>query len=233
MITLNDKINYPDLPMWEKFSNFTENSTKEILSVAHTTVKTRLGFAKMHLSILRQADNNLLKRAMFEDVTINLVSSFEAIAHVFNGFYDLGIVDRMATIDHKKRHIQQPELCLRCKLRDANLPLANLLDEVLKIGSPVEEWYKALIEFRHQALHRQHFIALSTTKGYFLPDDPNIMGPKGSAYLDKRTNRIVVPNYTKKREIKKFTEALYKLVVETIEAIYLLIIEYDKVKPHK
>jgi hypothetical protein len=170
---------------------------------------------------------------MFEDVTINLVSSFEAIAHVLNGFYDLGIEDRIVTIDHKRRHIQQSESCLRCKLREVNLPLANLLDEVLKIGSPVEEWYKALIEFRHQALHRHHFIALSTGKGYFLPDDPNLMTPKKRPHLDKRTKRIVVPNYTKKREIKKFTEALYKRVVETIEAIYLLIIKYHKVKPHK
>lgn len=139
MITLNDKISYPNLPMCEKFSNFTENSTKEILPVAHTTVRTRLGFAKKHLEILRQAENSELKRAMFEDVTINLVSSFEAIAHVLNGFYDLGIEDRIVTIDHKRRHIQQSESCLRCKLREANLPLANLLDQVLKIGSPVEE----------------------------------------------------------------------------------------------
>lgn len=217
--------------MWEEFSNLTENLTKEILSVAHTTVRTRLGFAKMHLTILKQAKNNQLKRAMFEDVIINLVSSFETIAHVLNGFYDLGIQDRTATIDHKPRHVQQPELCLRCKLRKVNPPLANLLDEVLKIGSPVEDWYKALIEFRHQALHRQHFIALSTVKGYFLPDNPNIMGPKGKVYRDMKTKRFVVPNYTKSREITKFTEALYKLVIEMIEAIYLLIIEYNKVKP--
>lgn len=219
--------------MWEKFSNFTENSTKEILPIAHTTVRTRLAFAKMHLTIMRQAKNIELKRAMFEDVTINLVSSFEAIAHVLNGFYELGIKGRIVTIDHIRGHIQQPESCLRCKLRKANLPLANLLDEVLKIRSPRKDWYKALIEFRHQALHRQHFIALSTVKGYFLPDNPNIMTPNKGPYRDKRTKRFVAPNYTKAREIKKFTEALYTLVIKTIEVIYLLIIVYDKVKPHK
>lgn len=55
---------------------------KDILQMVHTTVRTTLGFANMHLSVLRQAQNNSVKRAMFEDITINLVSSLEATAHV-------------------------------------------------------------------------------------------------------------------------------------------------------
>jgi hypothetical protein len=230
MITLDDKITYPDLPMWEEFCNLTKNSSNEILPIAHTTVRTRLGFAKMHLTIQKQARNMELKRAMFEDVVINLVSSFEAIAQLLNEYYYLGIKSKIVTIDHIGGHTKQPEMCLRCKLGKANPHLADALDKVLKIRSPRKDWYAALIEFRHQALHRQHFIALSTVKGYFLPDYPNIMGPKG-VYQDKRTKRFVVKNYTKVREIAKFTEALYERVIKTIELIYWVIVEYNKVKP--
>ena len=85
MIMINDLIANPSLSYWEKF-NHIRDKNNDILNVAHTTVRTRLGFANPHLSILRQAQDNSMKRAMFEDTIINLVSSLEAIAHVLNQF---------------------------------------------------------------------------------------------------------------------------------------------------
>ena len=164
MINVEDKIRYPKMPNWEKFNDLTKNSSKEIMSVSHTTVRTRLGFAQMHLKILKQAENNEMKRAMSEDVIVNLVSTFEAIGHLLNGFYNIGIEDRIVTIDHKfpnskRRYLEVSESCLRCRLVKVNPRLADMLDQFLKVSSPVEDWYKALIEYRPQVLHRQHFIA--------------------------------------------------------------------------
>jgi hypothetical protein len=84
MITISDHITNPILSNWEKFDDIMDKNN-DILYVAHTTVRIRLGFANVHLSILRQAQNNSMKRAMFEDTVINLVSSLEAIAHLSNG----------------------------------------------------------------------------------------------------------------------------------------------------
>ena len=56
MITIADEIRNPSLPNWEEFRKLIEKTPNEILSVAHTTVRLRLGFAGMHLSILRQAE---------------------------------------------------------------------------------------------------------------------------------------------------------------------------------
>jgi hypothetical protein len=91
MITIKDEIVDLDLTNWEKFRKLIEKSPNEILQVAYTTIRTRLGFADMHLSILTQAQDNRLKRAMSEDVIVNLVSSLESTGHVSNGFYGLGI----------------------------------------------------------------------------------------------------------------------------------------------
>jgi hypothetical protein len=181
----------------------------------------------MHLSILRQAQNNTIKRAMFEDVIINLVSSLEAIAHVLNQVYDINFEYHDVKLDHifpkdKERHHKRSQLCLRCRLAKSNPPLADLLAEVLKTGSPVEQWYQALIEYRHQIVHRPHFIAmvLAGFRGYYLPDDPRIIKPTERLYVDKKTKQTIWPNYTQRREIKKFTELSYKIVVDIVEAIY-------------
>jgi hypothetical protein len=81
-MTIKDEIVDLDLPNWEKFRKLIEKSPYEILQVAHTIIRTRLGFADMHLSILTQAQDNRLKRAMSEDVIVNLVSSLESTARL-------------------------------------------------------------------------------------------------------------------------------------------------------
>jgi hypothetical protein len=66
-------------------------------------------------------------------------------------------------------------------------------------------------------------------KGYFLPDDPNVMTP-GKPTLDKKTKRIIVPNFRNRREIKEYTQESYELVVGIVELIYLEILEDKKQK---
>jgi hypothetical protein len=79
------------------------------------------------------------------------------------------------------------------------------LDKFLKTGSPVEDWFNGLIEYRNQILHRQHLIAYSTSNGYFLPDDPSVLGPQGG-YFDRKRKRFVTGNFTKRRRIKEYTD---------------------------
>lgn len=125
-----------------------------------------------------------------------------------------------------KKHLSRPESCLRCRLKKVNGRLADILDQFLKIDSPVEDWYRSLIEYRHQIMHRQHIIAYSIgrRKGYFLPDDPNLMGP-GKTHFDKKTRRFIVQNFTKWREIKEYPKESYELVIGIVELIYLAILE--------
>lgn len=229
MITIKDEVPKPDLPNWEKFGKLIEKSPNDILRVAHTTVRSRLGFAGMHLSILRQAENISMIRAMSEDVMINLMSSLEAMGHILNAFYALGIDYYSVTIYHKsyhneKKHKEQTKSCLRCRLNEVNSPLGDFLDKFLKTGSPVEDWFNGLIEYRNQILHRQHLIAYSTSNGYFLPDDPSILGPQGG-YFDRERKRFVTGNFTKRRRIKEYTEFLYEIVMEVIEDIFAIMVE--------
>jgi hypothetical protein len=231
MIIIQDEVEMPILKNWERFGQIIQHSPNDILRVAHTTVRTRLGFADMHLSILGQAKKNQMKRAMSEDVIINLVSTLEATAHILNSFYAFGIEYRHVTIDHKfpnneERHKSSYKICLRCRLTEVNAPLAEFLDKYLKTGSPIKDWYKALIEYRHQILHRQHVIAhqIGGVDGYFLPDDPKIMGVNERPFLDKERKIIVYPNFTQNREIKKYTQFLYKQVRIVTELIYIFIL---------
>jgi hypothetical protein len=123
----------------------------------------------------------------------------------------------------EKKHLEASKISLRCKLKTVNTTLAELLDEILITGNPVNHWYEALIEYRHQAVHRPHFIAkviVNYPGYYFLPDDPKIIQPTERPYLDKELGRVIWPNYTKMRDIKKFSEDCYKKVVITIEGIY-------------
>ena len=152
MITIDDQIIRPILPHWEEFNKIIDK-TNHILAIAHATVGNRLAFASMHLSILRQATNNTLKRALFEDTIINLVSSFEVLAHVLNQFYSIRIKDILVSFDHRDKDDVKNKTsknCLRCELRKHNTYIATFLDNELKTCSPVNDWYAALIQFRHQ-----------------------------------------------------------------------------------
>ena len=77
-------------------------------------------------------ETNFMKRAMFENAVINLVSSLEATAHVINQIYNLGIDYKQVILDHKyysnaEKHLQASGYCLRCKLNDINPSLASFI----------------------------------------------------------------------------------------------------------
>jgi hypothetical protein len=132
LITILDEIIRPSLTNWTEFGKLIDKSSNDLLSVAHKTVETRLAFANTHLVILRQVNNNTLKRAMFENIIINLVSSLQSVAHVINERYTVGI-NYKVEIDHKyykreKKHLEASKICLRCKLKTVNTTLAELLD---------------------------------------------------------------------------------------------------------
>jgi hypothetical protein len=226
MITIKDQIIRPVLPHWEEFNGIIEN-TNDVLRIAHTTVRNRLAFANMHLSILRQASDNTLKRAFFEDIIINLVPSFEVIAHVLNQFYGIRINDIHVILDHKNKDDKKNKRsknCLRCKLRKHNIHIATFLDNELKTDSPVDDWYAALIQFRHQIVHRPHYIAKSGSHNYLVPDDPSIFQPSGRSYYDVKKKRTVWANYTKERDITKYIEISYNTVS------FVLILENEEIR---
>jgi hypothetical protein len=255
LITIPDKVNHPSLPNWTEFGKLITPTPDDVLSVAHKTVETRLAFANIHLTILRQVNNNTLKRAMFENIVINLISSLQSVAHEINEYYSLGINYRRVQIDHQ-RHNRQKECldrvimhftanhflkdykkekkqligsktCLRCKLKTVNVTLAERLDGILITSNPEKHWYAALIEYRHQIVHRQHFIAkviVNYPRYYFLADDPRIIQPTERARWDNIKKRAIWPNYTQMRDIKKFSEDCYKKVVIIIEGIYELML---------
>jgi type VI protein secretion system component Hcp len=101
LITILDEIIRPSLTNRTEFGKLIDKSSNDLLSVAHKTVETRLAFANTHLVILRQVNNNTLKRAMFENIIINLVSSLQSVAHVINEHYTVGINYTKVEIDHK------------------------------------------------------------------------------------------------------------------------------------
>lgn len=223
MISIPEQIVYPDLPNWSQFSNLITKSKNDILEVAHETVRVRLAFANFHLSILRQAKENNLKRAMFENTIINLVSSLEAIAHVLNQVYKLDVPYHKVELKHQMRNGNHTRYCMRCKLLGVNESLEKLLLNFLLTGSPTDNWYEALVQYRNQIVHRPHFIAKSIIEGYYLPDDPTIITPTSRSYFDTKKRRTVWANYTKRRDIKKFTEFSFLRTLEIVESIYGLL----------
>jgi hypothetical protein len=239
-----DQMLVPNLFNWRKAKLLINNSSNDILQIAHTSVETKLSFAHMHLTILSQVyehpnsfEATFMKRAMFENTVINLVSSLEAAAHVINQIYNLGIEYKQVILDHKyytspEKHQQTSRYCLRCKLNDVNSSLASYLNKVLKRGSPVELWYEALREYRHQIVHRPHFIAHvhAGVQGYFLPDDPRIIRSKERMRFDEEKMTIIIPNYTKWRELMEFSECSFLSVLQIIDEIYALILDDENIK---
>jgi len=228
----------PNLLNWEKITPLIQKIPNDLLQVAHKTVETKLHFANMQLSILNQVYNppssfekNLIKRSMFEGIIVNLVAALEAVAHVINQIYDLNVSYKLVSIDHKK-YLEVNGSCLRCKVSVVNQGLGSLLDEFLKKGSPIKNWYQAVIEYRHQIVHRPHYIATQIlgVPGYFIPDDPKIIQPKGKTKFDEKTKQFIMPNFTKMRELRDFSEYSFSVVLKIIDGIYLAILEDNKFK---
>lgn len=237
-----ENILLPQLKNWQEIEKIIQIKSNQLLQIAHTTVKTKLHFANMQLNILTQVVNppsshskQFMMRSMFESIIINLVSSLESTAHVINQIYDLGIDYKHITIDHKfynneKKHLDAQKNCVRCKVKYANNDLYTFLNNTLKRGSPIDLWYEGLVEYRHQIVHRPHYIALLTAdnheyKGYYIPDDPKIL-PSGVSF-DHKKGISVYKNYTLMREIKQFAETSFSSILNIIEDIYGLILKYE------
>jgi hypothetical protein len=178
-----------------------------------------------------------MKRALLDNIVLNLVGCLEANSHVINGIYSFNINFRDVTIDHrspknKERHEELSKWCVRCRLGKVNLPLATFLDRELKIDMPAKNWYAALREYRNQAVHRPHFIAhqIGGVDGYFIPDNPNIRKAKGKIRLDRKTSKFIIPNFTNMRELKSYAEEAFMYVMLTINITYGLIYDDDKMK---
>jgi hypothetical protein len=238
-----EKMLVPNLQNWENLRILIQSTKDEILQVAHTTVQTKLHYANMQLNLLNQVyeppssfEKMFMKRSIFESIIINLVSALESTAHVMNQIYELGIDYKQVTIDHKffyneRRHNQASRNCLRCKIKDLNPKLASFLDEALQRGSPSEQWYEAVMEYRHQIVHRPHFIAMQIAggpRGYFLPDDPKIMTQKVT--FDKKIHQPIYSNFTLMREMKQFAESSASLILFIVEEIHGLILDDNKIK---
>jgi hypothetical protein len=247
MITLStpnyiEQMLIPNLLNWEKIRVIVQSTTNTILQVAHKTVETKLHYANMQLNSLNQLYNmpssfekDLIRRSLFESTIVNLVSSLESTAHIINQVYELGIDYKTVTIDHKffyneKKHSEASKKCLRCKVKIVNPPLASFLDKALKRGSPIEEWYEAVMEYRHQIVHRPHFVALLVAgkEGYYIPDDPKIIGTKST--LKKGKTQPIFSNFTLMRELKHFAETSTSLILFIVEAIFNFILDDDNIK---
>lgn len=247
MITLTipdhiEQMLLPNLHNWEKLRNLIQSTSNDILQIAYTTIESKLHYANMQMNILNQLYEsssshaaNLVKRSMFEGVIVNLVSSLESTAHVINQIYEFGIDYKRVTIDHRffydeRKHRQATENCVRCNIKKVNSSLDSFLCDFLKRGSPVEEWYEALIEYRHQIVHRPHFVALlqAGSRGYFLPDDPKIIGTK--VKFDKERGEPVYSNFHLMREMRQFAEESTFRIIFIVENIFHVILEDEKIK---
>jgi hypothetical protein len=220
----------PYMKNWEKVTSRISEIDNRILQTGNRTVKNKLHYALMHWDILAQTYTGgtfgmyLIKRAMTENIILNLVSSLEAFAHVINQLYDIQLDHRSVAIDHLGKGKHSDRRCLRCKLEDKNIQLASYLDnQLLRAPSPLDNWYESLVRYRHQIVHRTLFLLNQRIEGSFLPDDPHILEPQGKMYFDVEKNEPVIPNYTENREVKEYTLYLFKNVFKVLDDSYYYI----------
>jgi hypothetical protein len=223
-----DEILKPNLSYWNCLQPFVNNSSNSVLQIAHKTVEVKIHYANLHLFMLLQTyregssfELSFIRHCLTENIITNLNSVLESIAHVINEIYNIGINFNIVSIDHRKSKRD----CLRCLLKNVDNYLAEYLDAVLVRGSPVENWYEALRQYRHQIAHRPHSIFMLTIGGTYLPDDPSIsvFERKGKIVFDPKTKEPIIPNYTKNREIRSFTKRGFYMLLQLIEGIYSLI----------
>jgi hypothetical protein len=116
--------NLLQVPNWERVGNKISRSLNNniILVRAHLTVKDKLEFAHLHLSILDYTYTlspvpvkNLLKRSMVENIFFNLTSALDALSHEINQIYQLNVDFQKVQMDHLSPQTNQKN-CLRCVL---------------------------------------------------------------------------------------------------------------------
>lgn len=223
----------PNLLNWQYLIPLINVSENEILQIAHTTVATRLHFANLHLYLLLQTyekkssfETGFLQRSLTENIILDLYSALDALGHVINQIYDLNINYKLVSIDHRKRSNKKDERrCMRCKLQITDNNLSELLESTLiRKNSPRDNWYDALVEYRHQIVHRPHFIFMKTIGNItWLPDDPTIIQSKEKFRFDHEKSEAIIPNYTQKREIRYFATSSFSSVLRIIEYVYLML----------
>lgn len=233
-----DEILKPNLLFWNCLQPFINSSLNSVLQVAHKTVEVKVHYASLNLFMLLQSyekgrsssfEPSFMRHSLTENIIINLNSALESISHVINQIYNIGVDFNLVSIDHKK----SKKDCLRCLLKKHDNDLSEYLDAALVRGSPVNDWYEALRQYRHQIVHRPHSIFLLTIGGTYLPDNPSIsiFDRKEKIKFDDKTGEPVIPNYTKKREIRSFTKGAFTVILKIIEGIYYYI--YNNQELHK
>lgn len=210
-----DEMIMPNLYNWKRAKRIMNNSNSELL-ITNTTVETKLHAANFYLYLLSEtskhnsSESSFLKRTVFESMILNLNAAIESVAHVLNLIYEFNIPSLKVSVDHlyskdRKRHKRCEKVCLRCRLKEIDPHLSNALDQNLKRDSPVNDWYEALRQYRHQILHRHHSIYLVGPGITILPDDPSVYKMTEKPKFDFKTNEPIIPNYTLKREITKYS----------------------------
>jgi hypothetical protein len=224
----------PAMPDWQSLTNkikvnpvFANNV---VLNISNTTVELRLEFANMHLTFLRQAYKkdssnaiNFIKRAMMENIIINLVSTLDALAFVINEIYDFRVGYKYVQIDHQTPKHERKGNCVRCRLDASKDAFSNYVStEFPKRPIRSDHWYNSISEYRNQILHRTlYLINFRENGGSYLPDDPAILNLKGrKIYYDKESNKVVIQNYTLNREVREFSQFLFDKVFSIVQVVY-------------
>lgn len=104
------------------------------------------------------------------------------------------------------------------------------MNEHLKRESPIHDWHEALRQYRNQIIHRHHSIYLLSGGKTYLPDDPSVYQTTEKPKFDFVNRDIIVPNYTLKCEILKYSQELFSHVLIVIEVIYYSITVHEKFK---
>lgn len=204
--------------------------------IVHKTIETRLHNANFYLDQLLKTyelsneefgfEYSFLRRTFTENIITNLCSALDALAHEIKIIYNIDIKDRSISFSHGHSiEDKKNNDCLRCRLRNADEDLSNILDQILLFqNNPSENWYDALFEYRHQILHRTHFIFMVTIGNIlYLPDNPKSESNEKPRF-DKVKKKPIIPNYTIEREIRKFSIQSIRIVLVIIESIYQYII---------
>jgi hypothetical protein len=223
------------MPRWNEFSERIARSSKlvnnRILHLAHSTVKYKLESTYFHKATLVKAyylkssnAKTLLKRSMIENIIINLSSSFDAIAHEINQTYKFSIPFNRIQIDHNHRS-ESSKNCMRCMLDDKANNLAEYMRTELPRNDPkqqsLEHWYFSFQQYRNQMIHRTIYVLMLEPGKDFLPDDPSILNPPtdGVNYSGIFKDPVY-PNYTKRREIREYSELCLNKTIQICEQIY-------------
>lgn len=226
----------PNLLYWNILNPFINAHENKVLMIAHKTVETRLHHANFYLDQLLKTyeslnpklgfEYNFIRRTFTENIITNLCSVLDALAHEIKIIYQIDIKDRSISFNHNHLKKDKKNNCLRCKLINVDKELSDGLDQLLLFqNNPSDNWYDAIFEYRHQILHRHHFIFMLTIGNIlYLPDDPKIIWSTEKPRFDKIKMKAMIPNYTKEREIRQFSIQSIKIVLLIVEFIYSYII---------